>query len=121
MHLHELLGWPGPMTHRQFAAWQQWLEDQWNRPDRHDYYSMQAAQTNLRGKGMKAPPLEKMRIPFQFKNARPDAAKTPVGQTDQERRAAETRAAQARWLGWVGGRVRVVKYGEPVPEMQPRV
>lgn len=24
IHLHELLGWPGPMTHRQFLAWQAW-------------------------------------------------------------------------------------------------
>ena len=43
MHLHDLLGWPGPMTHRQFVAWQRWLRDRWEVPSRSDYYLMQIA------------------------------------------------------------------------------
>jgi hypothetical protein len=43
-HLHktlnELMGWGGPMTHRQFMAWQHWLLEQWNQPDRADHYAM---------------------------------------------------------------------------------
>lgn len=43
MPLHELMGWPGPMTARQFRAWRAWLEMQWNLPDRGDFYAMQIA------------------------------------------------------------------------------
>lgn len=31
------------MTHRQFMAWQWWLAEQWNQPDRSDHYLMQLA------------------------------------------------------------------------------
>lgn len=31
------------MTDRQFRAWQAWLRDDWNRPDRRDGYLMQVA------------------------------------------------------------------------------
>lgn len=31
------------MTHRQFLAWQAWLDDQWNEPSRADYYAMSTA------------------------------------------------------------------------------
>lgn len=34
------MGWPGPMTHRQFMAWQFWEAEQWNQPSRSDYYAM---------------------------------------------------------------------------------
>lgn len=43
MHLHDLLGWPGPMTGRQFEAWQAWLADGGNEPDLHAWYLMQVA------------------------------------------------------------------------------
>ena len=84
------------MTHRQFGAWQLWLEEQWNKPDRHDYYMMQVHQGNIRGKGGKPPALEKMKIPFKFvvKNE----VAMPVGMSDEERRAAATKISQARWL-----------------------
>lgn len=37
------MGWHGPMTHRQFRVWKQWLLNENNRPDRTDYYLMQIA------------------------------------------------------------------------------
>lgn len=39
------MGWDQPdgMTHRQFEAWQQWLDDTYSQPDRSDFYSMQIA------------------------------------------------------------------------------
>lgn len=37
------MGWPGPMTHRQFLSWQIWLRLQWERPSRADWYSIQVA------------------------------------------------------------------------------
>lgn len=39
--LHRLLGWSGPMTHRQLACWKLWLREEWNQPDRGDWYLMQ--------------------------------------------------------------------------------
>jgi hypothetical protein len=46
MHLHQLMGWTGPMTERQFEGWNDWLSRQWNEPDRSDYYLMQVAAFN---------------------------------------------------------------------------
>ena len=43
MHLHEYLGWPGPLTHRQFLAWRAFRESAWDRPSRSDQYLMQIA------------------------------------------------------------------------------
>lgn len=42
--LHEVMGWPGPMTHRQFLVWTAWLKEQWNSPNRTDHYLMLLAQ-----------------------------------------------------------------------------
>lgn len=41
--LHELLGWPGPMTHRQYQAWQTWLEHEWDFPTKDQQYLMSIA------------------------------------------------------------------------------
>jgi hypothetical protein len=38
------MGWPGPLTHRQYLVWQRWLQDEWNRPSRADYHVMRVAQ-----------------------------------------------------------------------------
>lgn len=43
MHLHQVLGWDGPMTARQYRAWQRFLLDDYNRPSRSDHYAMQVA------------------------------------------------------------------------------
>lgn len=42
-HLHEVMGWVGPMTHRQFTLWQTWLNAQLDIPSRDNYYQMQIA------------------------------------------------------------------------------
>lgn len=42
-HLHELLGFPAPMTFRQYLAWTAWLDREWNSPSRSDHYAMQTA------------------------------------------------------------------------------
>jgi len=41
--LHDLLGWPGPVTNRQYLAWQGHRSEGWNLPDRTDHYLMQIA------------------------------------------------------------------------------
>ncbi len=72
MHLHDLLGWRGPMTHRQYVAWQEWLQQQWNEPTRSDHYLMQiAAETrrvNLaKAEDQKSVAIEMYEIDFKFK------------------------------------------------------
>lgn len=37
------MGWPGPMTERQFITWQAWLREEYNNPSRADYYAMEVA------------------------------------------------------------------------------
>ena len=65
--LRELLGYAGPLTHRQYLAWQRWLDEQWNEPSRSDYYAMQVAAAVML-KGHEAPEdfrLSNLRIPFE--------------------------------------------------------
>lgn len=42
------MGWDGPVTYRQYCAWQYWLASEWNQPDRSDHYLMQIAFAILR-------------------------------------------------------------------------
>lgn len=34
------------MSHREFLSWQEWLREEWNRPNRTDHYLLRIAQTN---------------------------------------------------------------------------
>jgi hypothetical protein len=92
MHVHDLLGWPGPMTHRQYLAWQAWLDEEWERPNRTDQYLMQVALEVVRGR-MKNPrkaELQNFRLTFKGKKTlkRPKLTKEQV-----------TIYSKARWLG----------------------
>ena len=62
-------------------AWNAWLEDQWNTPDRHDYYLMRIAQALGGGQ------LSKYRIRW---------GRPATGQTEDIKTAAARVAAQAR-------------------------
>lgn len=42
-NLNDVLGWGGVLTHRQFIAWQCWLNAQLNVPTRDNFYQMQIA------------------------------------------------------------------------------
>lgn len=35
-----MMGWPGPMTYRQYLAWEAWLEQEMNNPGRLEFYLM---------------------------------------------------------------------------------
>lgn len=37
----QILGLSGPLTHRQYLTWLEWDRDQWERPSRSDFYTMQ--------------------------------------------------------------------------------
>ncbi len=96
--LHEIMGWPGPMTHRQFRVWKQWLSDEWNRPSRSDHYMMRAAlETRLGNAGKKARQvrMEHFTLKFERKRANEDE-RTAITQEDEIARKTET--SKAGWL-----------------------
>lgn len=91
------MGWPGPATHRQFAAWQAWLAGELNRPSRADHYAMRTA-------------LEIRRLPAALFGGRCDAgldefrvtfgpAGAPEGKLTREEAAARSRAAWRAAMG----------------------
>lgn len=43
------MGWEGPVTYRQYLAWNRWESDEYDRPDRHDFYLAQIACEVRRG------------------------------------------------------------------------
>ncbi len=65
------MGWPGPLTHLQFLAWQAWLTLDLERPGKNEMYLMQlthevaAAPTRVWGKDLPSTPLETYRIKFK--------------------------------------------------------
>ncbi len=88
MHLHDLMGWEGPMTHRQFTAWMRWLSVDSKRPKLTDYYLMQVA-CEVRRKFMRNPgsvKIKEMRLKF-------DQTKEESGLTREE-------AARRSKLAW---------------------
>lgn len=62
------MGWRGPLSQRQAEAWVEWLEMQWNEPDRSDYYAMQTAATYLGAKTGKPIAPGKLKIKFTTKS-----------------------------------------------------
>ena len=68
------MGWPGPMTHRQYLLWRVWSQEQWNRPSRSDHYLMAVAR-ELRalphlvwGEQPPESTLDDLRVSFTFKS-----------------------------------------------------
>lgn len=80
MHLHDYLGWPGPVTMRQHEAWGEWRAAQWNRPGRLEHYLM-AAYGQQGG--------QKPGEPLVFKT---EAERKAAEQAEVARRSAERRA-----------------------------
>jgi len=84
-----LLGWPGPVTNRQFEAWQCWRGLQWDRPDRTDQYLMQIACEVVRSR---------VKDPAKVKLSH---FKLDFGRSGRERpvtREQATRWSQAAWF-----------------------
>lgn len=80
------------IPHRQYLAMHAWLTDQWNKPNRTDWYLMQVAQV-VRNKESKSPiGLGMFKIPFEF-TAPPDPKE--VEKTLLEK-------AKAKWFGFTG-------------------
>jgi hypothetical protein len=97
--LHEIMGWPGPMTHRQYVAWQFWLAGEWNEPARGDWYVMAltAAVRQVLAKNPNAIKVEQQKL--RFGGAEGKAAPPP--QRSREQAAA---ASKARWGGFMAAK-----------------
>jgi hypothetical protein len=90
------MGWPGPMTARQYEAWEAWLELQWEIPSKLDYYLAQIACEASRATAKKpsSPKLNKYLIKFRVKKR-----KSGTGLTKEQTLA----IAKARWIA-IGGK-----------------
>lgn len=88
----EVAAWP----QRKYLQALQWLEDQWNRPDRHDYYLMQLAIAVLN-----IPPrLFGGKFVSSFSSVKLEwGEKLPTSQEELERRAKWVEAAWCARLG----------------------
>ncbi len=110
MHMHDLLGWPGPMTQRQFVTWVAWLRVQWDRPDRTDGYLMQVAAEVRRGhvKNPRKVKLEDFRLKYDGGSSR----KKPAMTKEQA-----TAMSKAVWMARLGDCPKV--FTPPKLEDQP--
>lgn len=93
-----MLGWRGPITHRQFLGWQEWRDSlqYWNSPDRHDHYLMQVAREVYYVLASKRDgSLNDFRI--VFKDPEPQ-----VVMTKEERLRAETKLTKQAWGARLG-------------------
>jgi hypothetical protein len=91
------------MTHRQFLAWTAWLEEQWNQPDRADYYQMQtsAVIAVMLGKKGRRPKASDFKIAFDMKPVvgAPGTGADPAAPGSVEE---ATAWSKARWYGLFG-------------------
>lgn len=110
------MGWPGPMTHRQFEAWQWWLREEWNHPSRSDHYLMQIVAELLRipakAWGQRPPDIELDDCRITFGEKRPIVVqpKKPgeFGPPDPltKEKIAEIERMERQWIMQNGGKVR---------------
>lgn len=104
MPLHEAIGFRGPLTHRQYEAWQAWLCKEWNEPDRHDHYLMLIAAEVKRVPAHvwgKAQPikLSDHRIPFELKKVETEAEREVDERTERKRATALAKATSLARVG----------------------
>ena len=110
------MGWPGPMTRRQFLAWRAWLDSQWNRPSRTDNYVMQVAAEIRRGHVKRPRSVKHEHFELQFKVS----GKKPRHEQLPEQKAA---LSKGKWLGMMKGAVEKVELPrellDPIAEDKP--
>lgn len=98
MSINDLLGWPGPLTARQVAAWQQWHFNDLNEPGKVESYLMAIAAdirrvpSHVWGKRSDVQ-MDQCKITFVQKP--PEPALTPDELTEKRKQAAEY--SKAAW------------------------
>lgn len=111
-HLHEVLGWNGPLTHRQFVLWNLWLDEQLNIPTRDNYYQMQVACETRRMFSKNPQGIKIDHFKLKFKRE-----KEQTVTTDQER----IRQIHQRWIGRMTAPVRVIQDGQEIEPIIPPI
>lgn len=109
LQLHELMGWPGPMTARQFSAWRWWLDDEMNRPSRTDHYLMQVAYEVVRMSGRTMKNVDRIKLDdyrLEFgggdeRKAENDPFAPPADEFELQKRIALSKAGWASRLAGV--------------------
>lgn len=101
--MHRLLGWPGPVTYRQYLVWMEWLRRQWNEPSRSDHYAMQVGAIQAGEKD-----LGKLKLKFGSSNS---SAGNAPWVTKAKIAEWEAIAAKAKWGLLASG-------GKPTPQVQ---
>lgn len=87
-------------------AARQWLKDQWNEPDRHDYYLMMVAQRVIQAQMQSNHDkitIGGQRITFEF--SRPAAAPALEAETEEQleyRRKVAASISKAKWFAATG-------------------
>jgi len=89
------MGWPGPMTHRQFLTWMRWLEEEDNHPSRTDNYLMQIAAEVCRVLHRKPETVKLSDFVMKFKRVKPM-------KTEEEKKKA-LKESKRRWWSLVSG------------------
>jgi hypothetical protein len=87
------MGWPGPVTNRQFRLWDYWLNRRWHEHTKEEYYLAQIAMEVVRSQSSK-PGKFKLKQ-FLLKFGVPD--KDPGGRKLTKKEMIE--AAKAKWIG----------------------
>lgn len=113
------MGWPGPLTDRQYWVWQAWLDDAMNHPGSIEFYLMAVA-TEVRRGYVKEPAkvsLSDMRLQFRRQAAGKPAAD---GKTAAAATPGSIAQSQLRWMAAVTqgqAKVRILKPDGTLEEM----
>lgn len=90
------------MTHREFRTWREWLDNQWNVPDRHDFYIMRLiAEVNAILSKQRTIDANKFKLTFDRVIPSAEKLKKDIH--------AISKQAQDRWIGMLGIKDRVVR------------
>jgi hypothetical protein len=87
-------------THREYLLWNEYLDEQWEKPDRHDHYLMQIAMYVSRQFGSSSGKLKlsSFKLPFVWRKAEAVPIKTEA----EEAKAKSAESAKSRWFGFLG-------------------
>lgn len=87
-------------------TWIEWLDQQWDKPNRSDHYLMQIAAEIARTRNPKhagSIKLAQFKVPFKLVDAAGKEILTP--EEIKRKQEQSTIQARSRWLGWLGAKL----------------
>lgn len=93
-------------THREYLTWMAWLDSQWNKPSRLDYYIMQLTYrvATLFAKKETSLKISSFKLPFKKVKVQPEVMRKTL--TDDDRKF-QIASDKSRWFGFLGLKQRV--------------